>query len=332
MNPIIVMYLEKIGKLVKRASEKFSTPVLIGIAGMSFIVATIANILLSGYFTPKSLSFSNQVLPNSNLVKSPTNFSLSDQDTDQILKRNLFNLEGAAADDSANSTDAKDKPQVPKSDLNLIIVGTIFGGDPKSGVAMVENTKKEIDTFMVGDDLVPGERAVLSHVWREKVYILRDGSRYEYLDVKKDEFQRTDRRLLGRPGAGATDSMANRGNADSFAEPGFERKAGAIKMSAEYRRKTLTSDFAKVLQDAKAEPNMVDGKLKGFRLTRIREDSIYEKSGFVDGDVISEINGIELISAPQAISTLQSLRDANQIEVTTLRGDKKTKVTINVSN
>jgi len=328
LNPVVVMYLEKLGEFVKRISGKFDSTILIVIAGLSFLIATIVNVLISSFFTPQSM------LPISRSIalgKNSRSLNISDQEANQIIKRNIFNLEGGENPDDGKTSDARSKTLVPKSDLGLTVVGTIFGGDPKSGVAMIENSKKEIDTFMVGDAIFPGENAVLSHVWRERIYVLRDGNRYEYLDVTRDELRRSDRRIRTSSGTDSSNSAASRGS-DIFSEPGFERKSSSIKMSSEYRRKTLTSDFAKVLQDAKAEPNMVDGKLKGFRLTRIREESIYEKSGFVDGDIISEINGIELISAPQAISTLQSLRDANQIEVTLLRGDKKSTVTINVSN
>ena len=41
----------------------------------------------------------------------------------------------------------------------------------------------------------------------------------------------------------------------------------------------LNQDLSKILKDAKAEPFFEGGELNGFKLTRIKQDSIYQKSG-----------------------------------------------------
>ena len=65
---------------------------------------------------------------------------------------------------------------------------------------------------------------------------------------------------------------------------------------------------------------MVEGELKGFRLTRIREGSVYEKAGFQNNDVVEEINGIPLRNAAGAIRLLQQLKSSKEIEVRVIRG------------
>jgi general secretion pathway protein C len=331
MNTFLIINLEKLGEFARKFTLRINSTILIGTFAGAFLLATILNVFFSWLFTPKIGGVvSEQKTAQVSLPPAPTSI-LTDQEVNAILQRNLFNAEGTANDSQSGSTD---KSKIQKSDLSLTVIGTIYGGDPASGVAMIENTKsKAINSFMVGDEILPGENAVLSHVLSGRIYILRDNSRYEYLDIPNPELQRSTRRA--RAGSGKesdTQPDASKGSLDTFSEPGLERKGNKINMSADYRRKMLTSDFTKVLQDAKAEPNMIDGKLKGFRLTRIRDDSIYLKAGLQDGDIVIEINGIELISASQAISTLQSLRDANQIEVTYLRSEKKNTVTLNVSN
>ena len=49
-------------------------------------------------------------------------------------------------------------------------------------------------------------------------------------------------------------------------------------------------------------------------------DSIYEKAGLVNNDIIREINGVSLRDAGQAISLLNSLRGESDIEVKLDRG------------
>jgi general secretion pathway protein C len=331
MTSIFWEYMDKMGEISRRYPLKINSVVVISLLSTAFLLATILNVSLSWVFTSK-LNYGTQVQNQSQVSLPPfTPTILSDADLETILKRNLFNAEGISGQSKGGENK---KNEIQKSELKLTVIGTIYGGDPKSGVAMIENSDtKAINSFMVGDEILPGENAVLSHVLKEKIFILRDNSRYEFLEVANPEFQRSSRKNRGNSSkdsemAGSSTKSAQ----DTFSEPGFERKGNSVSMSSEYRRKTLTSDMAKVLQDAKAEPNMVDGKLKGFRLTRIRDDSIYLKAGFQDLDVITEINGIELISASQAISTLQSLRDASKIEITYMRGDQKSTVALNVSN
>ena len=92
----------------------------------------------------------------------------------------------------------------------------------------------------------------------------------------------------------------------------------------------LTSDFAKVLKDAKAEPNMAGGELDGFKLTRIKSGSVYEKAGLQDVDIIKEINGVSLSDTAQAIRLLNSLKGENEIEVRLERGGSTQNMNIQV--
>ena len=82
----------------------------------------------------------------------------------------------------------------------------------------------------------------------------------------------------------------------------------------------LTTDFRKVLSDAKAVPYLENGELNGFKLTRIKSGSIYEKSGLQNNDIIKEINGVPLIDTAQAIKLLNSLRNETQIDMDITRG------------
>ncbi len=331
MTSTILEYIDKMGEISRKHPIKVNSAVVLSLLSAAFIIATILNVSLSWVLTSK-LNYETQGKNQTQAVLPPfTPVVISDADLDSILKRNLFNAEGMGRESKGGENK---KNEIQKSELKLTVIGTIYGGDAKSGVAMIENSDtKVINSFMVGDEILPGENAVLSHVLKEKIFILRDNARYEYLEVANPEFQRSSRKNRGNASNDSERASASlKANQDAFSEPGFERKGNTVTMSSEYRRKTLTSDMAKVLQDAKAEPNMVDGKLKGFKLTRIRDDSIYLKAGLQDLDVVTEINGIELISASQAISTLQSLRDASKIEITYMRGDQKSTVALNVSN
>jgi len=307
--------------------EKFAAApwrVMLAVIGASFIVATIVSTIaghvVSPQEIPRSLVPKKAQATASFNVPAPT-ASLSQPQIDSILKRNLFNSDGAAEDPGASSG-AKLQPsaEAVKSDLPVKLVGTIYGGDPYSGIALVEknDAKHSINSFMVGDTLL--KDVVVKEIHREKIIVDRQG-RLEYIEVEKQVLARSRRKK--KTGAASTSDyvpIATNPPPSSYREEGFERKDREISMTQAYKNKLLTTDITKVLQDAKATPNMVNGELKGFTLTRIREGSIYQKAGLQNDDIVEEINGVPLTDAAQAIRLLQSLRNENEVDVRIRRG------------
>jgi general secretion pathway protein C len=292
---------------------------ILGVVGASFLVATIANTVVASLLFPNGTGFRSVVSADS--ISIPTGAaSLNPKGVDIILQRNIFNSEG-----SAEGIVEVAKPEGPqedklvKSDLQVKLMGTIYGGDPFSGAAIIENTsKRSINTFMVGDVLIKG--ATIKEILRERIIVNNSGRR-EYIDVEKTKIVRGRRSKKGsvskKPGIAP---IATNPPPKTYKEEGFERTDSEISMSEDYRQKLLTGDFTKVLQDAKATPNMQDGELRGFKLTRIRKDSIYEKAGFQNDDIVEEINGVSLTDTSQAIRLLQSLRNEKEIEMRVNRG------------
>ena len=193
-------------------------------------------------------------------------------------------------------------------------MGTIFSGDPFSGIALIkDNTSSSLNSFFVGDKL--GSEARVLEIHREKI-ILQVADHKEFMVVESAELARKSRRKQQKTEGKETKSgYALEPPPDTYKEEGFERSGNSMVVSSDFRRKILTTDFAKVLQDAKAEPYLVGNELAGFRLTKIRQDSIYQKAGLQNGDVVKEINGVSLVDTGQAIKLLNSLRGENEISV-----------------
>lgn len=305
----------------------------LAVLGSSFLTASLLSTVLAKVFLPgdgkpltrTSLAATTITVPN------PT-ASLNQASVNAILKRNIFNSEGSALEDvKKDDPTATQQVEAVKSDLPVKLVGTIYGGDPLSGLALVENNaKKTINSFMVGDVLL--KDATVKEVHREKIIIDRAG-RLEFIEVDKTELSRSRRQKKSAPSASSNQGIApiaTEPPPSSFKEEGFERKEKESAMTSAYRTKLLTTDFTKVLQDAKATPNMVDGELKGFTLTRIRKDSIYEKAGFQNDDVVTEVNGVPLTDTAQSIRLLQSLRNESEIEIRILRGGSPQTFTLKV--
>lgn len=74
----------------------------------------------------------------------------------------------------------------------------------------------------------------------------------------------------------------------------------------------------------RAVPHFQDGKAAGFRLFAIRQDSVFEKIGLKNGDVVARINGNDLTDPARAMSLIQELRAEGRISVDVMRNRQPT--------
>lgn len=285
--------------------------------GVSFLTATGISVYVGYLMFPnkaEKINLPPKILTADNGDTTKSGSSLTPAEIDRILKRNIFNSEGKLGDQTDEGAKGPvEKTEKPvKSDLPLRLLGVIFGGNPYNGLALIENKEKsKTNSFIVGEIVDRG--AILTEIYPDRIIVDRQG-RKEFILIERVDLVRS-KRVKKTPGVATKKDDKSSLVGDVYKEEGFERKGFDITISDTYKQNLLTDKFTDVLQDAKAEPNMVGGELKGFRLVRIREGSIYQKSGFQNGDVVTEINGIPLQDAAGAIQLLNSLRTAKNIDV-----------------
>ncbi len=319
---------------VLRIVRGISPSLVLGLTVASFVLASALSLYVSSRFLPLQKPVRGNLASLGRGLSLGGRKPLSKADVEKIIDRNIFNSEGKVGDSLDGASGPKSgrpSDRLVASSLPLKLVGVIFAGDPYNGLAMLEHTdKQKTSSYMVGDRIQDGVK--LAEVYDDRV-ILESVNGREYLELAK--FSLPTGRRKG-PSAGgdrniASDRIANRSPPDAYREDGFERKGGAIQLTEEFKRNLLSPDqLTKVLQDAKAEPNMVGSELKGFRLTRIRENSVYEKAGFQNGDIVEEINGIPLRDAAGAIRLLNQLRNEKDIEVRVNRNGQISNMMIKV--
>ncbi len=308
---------------------------LIGaVAAVSFIVATVVSLGIAKLLMPKfsaGPSDTTVALNSSETFGRGGQATLTQSDLDKVLLRNLFNRDGALGDATAGpaETTAGTSAEVP-TDLPIKVLGIIYGGTPFTGLVTIENKEKRlVNSFIVGDAVIGDSKLIEIHP--DKIFISRNGRR-EYAILEDFRLVRSRRGKKAAP-AGSTGiaPIAQGPPPEKYSEDGFSRDGARIQMTEQYKNRVLGEDFSKTLEDAKASPNMVDGELRGFVLTRIRENSIYQKAGFQNGDVVEEINGEPLRDAAGAIKLLQSLRNEPNISVRLRRGDRLMNLDLSVN-
>lgn len=220
---------------------------------------------------------------------------------------------------------AKPHTYTDGEELGITIMGSITNDDPQKNVALV----KEVNTGKVS--AVKQGHKLLNYTVSEvtlKYMILSRGPE-NYL-VYQNKFAGEFSKISSTASSASVSNVPSFALKDSFSEDGFERKGGKVKMNAAYRNKIINQDLSKIMMQATAIPAIQNGEILGFKLLQIDGDSIYAKAGFVDHDIITNINGQPLNSAASAVRLLQSLRGENRIDVDFLRGGESQKLNLNI--
>jgi type II secretion system protein C len=300
---------------------------------VSFVLANLGSTIISEILLSSGADDKKGRSPETRLgsAENAGRSSFDESKVKKIVSRNIFNPDGKTGEEGdEKGPQTPVGPGVAKSNLPIKVLGIIYGGDPYSGISVIEDTAKRTrNSFMVGDDVIP-KVALLKEIRIDRIIIQRDGN-LEYVELEKPEIVqgRRSKKDAKKQEFQGVAPIATAPPPEVFQEPGFDRKGANITMTEDYKR-SLLSDLPKILQDAKAEPNYVDGELVGFKLLNIRMGSIYEKAGLRNDDVVLEVNGTPLTDTSQAIKTLNSLRQEPEIEVRVRRGSDTINIQLDV--
>jgi general secretion pathway protein C len=206
--------------------------------------------------------------------------------------------------------------RVSISTLQLAIVGAIVAKDKTSNVVLLKYlATNEVKAHRVGNVLLAKytlfditENSITLQTYQQNQVSLT----IAYRDKFFQDLQKVPAVVAAPPVTGLI---------DTYREDGFERNQGEIRVTEAYKNNLLSpAKLTETLMQASAEPFMQNGQIAGFKLDLIDPNSLYSKSGLVNGDVITEINGVPLNDAAGAIRLLQSLRNAKSLSLSFMRG------------
>jgi general secretion pathway protein C len=220
-----------------------------------------------------------------------------------MTRRDLF----AAPSDEPELATAGGNLAAGPTDVRLL--GT--GGSGKAGFAIVEKKSgKEQVVVGVGEELNGAELTQIG--WRRAV--LRRGGVDELLVVPSDVAVETAKKTAKR----------SPGN-DNIQELGNDRWMVA-QTEVQHQLENLGSLFTQM----RAVPNMKDGAANGFRIFAIRRNSLFQKLGLKNNDVVQRVNGMELNDPARAMGLLDELKGENRLTIDVLRGKEPRTLTYEI--
>lgn len=216
-----------------------------------------------------------------------------------ILERNLF---GAQLVGDRQQVDIATDVPLAATKLPLKLLGTAAASlEERSRAAILDTKTKKHMVVAVGDTLEGHQRVRVKGIERTRV-ILDNAGRPEEL-VLDDENPRT----AARP--------RRKSNRNS-------RKRVADKQpTLNDRLEKLGGDegIARVLSSARITPEYVEGEMAGMKVDSIKPDSLFEKIGFLNGDIITEVNGIVIDRISSTNAIFDELATADAIDTAVLR-------------
>lgn len=221
-----------------------------------------------------------------------------------ILKNNLFDPGGR---NKQGPGVLKDSPQeMQKKSIrrtDMILLGTVTSQNRPFAVIRIS---REDQIFHLEEELPSGDK--LEEVNREEVRIRDQDGTFYTLTLPKTTVAASSPKTR-RP--------SSKGISNGVKEVGENRWIISSREALKAR-----GNMGEILKQARLEPRMMNGQIEGFTVKMIRPRTLLWKLGLKRGDIIKEINGVQLDSAEKALRIYQQLKEARNISIALQRRGK----------
>ncbi|NLO78729.1 MAG: type II secretion system protein GspC [Xanthomonadaceae bacterium] len=185
----------------------------------------------------------------------------------------------------------------PETQLNLTLRGIVYSPQPELARAIIATSGRADEIYRPGAQLPGGAR--IEQIYPDRVILLRNG-RYEALRLPEE-----------------SQAAPQRAASASRRQP---RQAPAADNDLAAIRQQIVANPQNVATYIQGEPvNRAGGGIVGFRVFAGQNRALFEQSDLREGDIITNVNGIQLDGLDKAAEALAQLSSANSVTVTVLR-------------
>ena len=219
-----------------------------------------------------------------------------------IKRLNLFgDYNAEPVEESAVTVDA------PVTRLNLTLTGVVTSSEKDRGAAIIENKSKQ-QTYGIGDK-IEGTNASLIQVYVDRV-IIKNGAVSETLMLDGEDYKKNV--ILANHQAPVTRPQPN-----SQVSERRTLSNDAIRAS-----RALQNKPASFIDYIAVSPHRPNGELTGYRVRPGKKPALFRAAGLKSGDVITEINGLDLTNIQQALEAMNLLKELESLQMSVQRKDE----------
>jgi general secretion pathway protein C len=194
----------------------------------------------------------------------------------------------------------------PETGLQLVLTGVVASSNQDNGAAIIEHQNRQ-NTYGISEK-IDGTSAILRQVFADRVIISNNGTNETLMLDGVDYNQRN---LL----SAKTSEMAP-------SQPKQTRariKETARNVSLSQQSKDIVTDIytnsASITDYINFSPANKEGRLVGYAIRPGNQPELFKEAGFKSGDVIVNINGLDMGDPEQALNATNELRQTSQIEM-----------------
>lgn len=265
---------------------------LLGVLLASGLASRLASLLVKPTYTP---------IPPKPMAMLPK--QRQEQDLSSIERRNIFDNENFIPEPFESAMlDCWSQARPSRTQINLL--GTIVMSDESLSVALIQNPSSNEKVAIKKDELFFGNRFQVMSIDRKRL-CFQNKSTQDFEFVEIPEMRGLISNSLSRPNSSPREGISLRG------ENQYQIKQSFLD--------SQLGDLQNVLQTAKAIPAIEDGKMKGFLIQSIDENSVFASLGLGAGDVLKEVNGIVLDNAGKGLEAFSALKGSRKIELRVTR-------------
>jgi general secretion pathway protein C len=197
----------------------------------------------------------------------------------------------------------------------LSLVGVIVSKEVSASVAILKNEQTgQIQMLSVGEKILD---FTLSQVLDNHIVLTRGEETYRIF-LGRGRITRTQAPPQKKPAVTPPPAPEKKPVETQMPE------SDVIRMEfdrAEIERR-LEDELPLIMQEARFVPNMVDGRVSGFRITGLPKESIISQVGIRRNDIVKKINDVELDSVEGMLDLYMKFKDESRFEVTIERSGK----------
>jgi general secretion pathway protein C len=229
-----------------------------------------------------------------------------------IWERNLFS---AKVDE-----ERKPEPQnllskidtLSVTSLNCSLIGTVLNEDGESWAIIQDNQTNRQDRYPVGST-VSGAKVVM--ILRNKVVLNIDG-RDELLVMGIEKIR------VSPPEAEKADTTSTPGKLPPRPARGvLGGQALNYNISRDLIQQSI-NNMAQLMSEVRMTPYLKDGNPEGFRLTQIKDGSLFRTMGLQNGDILMSINGQSILAAEDMMKAYGAIKEGNSFTVSIMRNNR----------
>src|SRR5262245_23396549 len=274
----------------------------------TFLVAHIINAVIA-----EALSVPGGLVRSSPAPHQETEAKISlSEMVEHIRTSGIFPL---PADPLSMNSDGVPAPP-PRPPWNVASKLTLLGvvmGDREGRAVIVEDLASKRQLFFRLHDEIP-DLGEISEIRRDGM-VVRQGDQQEFLALAAS--------LIEKPPPPLVSPMPEKAAAPLPRTP--------MRTVLDRREVEQAMDnLPKLLTQARAVPFLTNGTITGFRLDYVAPSSFYEKIGLKYGDVLQQINGVEIRDPGTMLSLFQQLKSEKTVKLEVLRNNQRTAMTYEI--